>query len=84
MREVTVYHHKNNSGGSSFISAASVEAQCRSDSVCVVPSGVLLLMDDDLDVSALVVRGEAEWTDAAQNVTCAQVISLWKGMDPSS
>eukprot|EP00957_Ditylum_brightwellii_P092452 7040309-Ditylum_brightwellii.AAC.1 len=61
-REVTVINV-----GSNVISAASVEAQCGSDSVCIVPSGVTMLMDDDLDVSALVVRGEVEWTDATQN-----------------
>jgi hypothetical protein len=59
--------HPNNGG--SVIGAAFAQTKCGSNSVCVVPSGVKLLMDNDLNVGALVVKGAVEWTDVTQGGT---------------
>ena len=57
-------------------SASSVQVQCGEDdgsgshlsrSVCIVPPGVRLIMDGDLNVPALVVHGEVIWRDEDHN-----------------
>jgi len=55
------------SSNSPFITASSVSIQCGTDSVCIVPDGMTLEMDTDLNVGALIVRGSLVWKDETQS-----------------
>lgn len=50
-------------GESGTIKASDVKYICDEGSICTIPNGVTLLMDDNLDVGALIVRGAVEWND---------------------
>ena len=54
---------------SSIISAAAVSEQCQSDDdhVCVIPAGMTLRIDSNLNLAALIIRGEVQWTDVTQS-----------------
>jgi hypothetical protein len=58
------------------VTAAEAQAACAAaDCVCVVPAGTTLLLDGNLDVPALVIRGQLLWegggTTAAPRWLCA-------------
>jgi hypothetical protein len=59
-REITVT-------GSGIVSASFVQSQCGTDSICILPDGLTLLMDGNLNVGALIVRGEFVWNNASQS-----------------
>ena len=69
-REVTV-----NSGGRS-VSAFSVQSQCgtNADTICIIPDGLTLKMDGNLNVGALIVRGVLEWTISTQSSSSDQFL----------
>ena len=50
----------------STITASSIASQCDASTICTIPAGVTLEMDDNLHVAGLVVRGAVLWTDATQ------------------
>lgn len=51
-----------------IVSASSAQAQCDANlaSVCVVPRGLRLVMDGDLNVPALKVQGDLVWREDDQ------------------
>ena len=55
--------HIVNAGSDGTINSASLSAQCGLRSICIIPSGVRLIMDGNVNVGALVVRGNVEWND---------------------
>ena len=55
------------SGGGGSVSASSVQSQCGTNTICVVPSGLTLVMDGNLNVGALIVRGVLSWTTGSQS-----------------
>ena len=61
--EVTV---QGNATG--YVDSAGVSSQCGSSSVCIVPLGTTFLVDDGINLGALIVRGNVEWSDATQTV----------------
>lgn len=70
---------------SSTISSSLVSQQCGSNDgyTCVIPAGMTLRMDSNLNVAALIVRGKVEWTDATQSSThqwlCAGYVAVEEG-----
>lgn len=50
------------------VSAASAQEQCNVNeaSICVIPRGLRLVMSSNLNVPALIVRGELYWRDVDQ------------------
>jgi len=60
LREITVT-------GSGIVSASFVQSQCGTDSICILPNGLTLIMDGNLNVGALIVRGEFVWNTASQS-----------------
>lgn len=52
---------------SSTISSADLQALCGTDKICVIPEGSTLQMDGNLDVAALVIRGELFWHSTTQS-----------------
>ena len=48
------------------IDSASLSNQCGLSSICVIPSGTRLIMDGNVNVGALIVRGTVEWNDTTQ------------------
>ena len=48
------------------VSASFAQTQCGTDSICIVPDELTLLMDGSLNVGALIVRGVLEWTADTQ------------------
>jgi plastocyanin len=67
---------------STTISSAELMAQCGSDSICVLPTGVTLLMDASINVAALRVLSHAHvrWDTATQTAThqwlCAGYVAI--------
>ena len=61
---------------SGVISSSSLVDQCDSDSICIIPTGLVLDMDQSLSVGALVVRGSLRWNEAT---TAGQTIYLCAG-----
>ncbi len=53
-------------GGGGIVSASFVQSQCGTDSICILPLGMTLVMDGNLNVGALIIRGILEWTSATQ------------------
>lgn len=49
-----------------IVTSSTVSAQCGSNSICIVPFGTTFQVDGSINLGALVVRGEVEWTDATQ------------------
>ena len=50
-----------------IISAASLSAQCGSSSICVIPKGTTLIMNGNLNVAAIVLRGGSlRWDGSTQ------------------
>mmetsp|Transcript_7462 Transcript_7462/g.10983 ORF Transcript_7462/g.10983 Transcript_7462/m.10983 type:complete len:1688 (-) Transcript_7462:558-5621(-) len=70
---------------SSTVSSSLVSQQCGINDgyACVIPAGMTLRMESNLNVSALTVRGKVEWTDATQSSThqwlCAGFIAVEEG-----
>ena len=63
------------------ISAAEVTIQCGTASICVVPKGLILLMNGNLNVAALVLReGTLQWDASTQSMKdqflCAGYIAV--------
>jgi hypothetical protein len=57
------------SDGSDVISADSVQRQCGTDTICILPDGLKLQMDGNLNVGALIVRGNLLWNSSTQAST---------------
>lgn len=53
--------------GSDTISSSLVESQCGLDTVCIIPEGLTLQMNGNLNVGGLIVRGNLEWTGSTQS-----------------
>ena len=49
------------------MSAFFVQSQCGTDTICIIPDGVTLKIDGNLNVGALIVRGVLEWTISTQS-----------------
>eukprot|EP00559_Dactyliosolen_fragilissimus_P007575 CAMPEP_0184856030 /NCGR_PEP_ID=MMETSP0580-20130426/1187_1 /TAXON_ID=1118495 /ORGANISM="Dactyliosolen fragilissimus" /LENGTH=1243 /DNA_ID=CAMNT_0027350795 /DNA_START=75 /DNA_END=3803 /DNA_ORIENTATION=- len=49
------------------IKSSSLMAQCGSASICVIPEGITVEMNTDVNIGALIVRGSLKWTDETQN-----------------
>ena len=49
--------------GSGKVSVSDVKAVCDEASICIIPSGLELEIDDNLNVAALIVRGSVKWND---------------------
>ena len=61
------------------IEASELKSTCGEDSICIIPEGVILLMNDSLNVGALIVRGAVEWNDdssLANSFLCAGYIAV--------
>jgi len=54
----------NNSANT--IKSSSVALQCDASTVCTIPEGITLVMDVNLHVAALIVKGSVLWTDETQ------------------
>jgi len=52
--------------GGGIVSASFVQSQCGTNSICILPLGTTLVMDGNLNVGALIVRGILEWTSVIQ------------------
>lgn len=65
------------------IDASAAQLHCNSSVTCVVPANVLLRMDSNLRVGALVVRGSVRWDDTTQAVPeqwlCAGYVAFEDG-----
>jgi hypothetical protein len=66
-REVTVT-------GTGIVSTSFVQAECGNDSICILPLGMTLVMDGNLNVGALIVRGILEWTSSTQQSSSDQFL----------
>jgi hypothetical protein len=56
-----------NGGSTSVVSSLSVQEQCGVNTICIIPEGITLIMDGNLNVDALIIRGNLEWNDASQS-----------------
>lgn len=45
------------------IKANEVKVMCTETSICVIPEGTTIIMNDDLNVGAMIVRGALKWDD---------------------
>ena len=63
-REVTVA--VTVSDGGSVVSASSVQSQCGTDTICLIPAGVTVQMDSTVNIGALIIRGNLEWNTSTQ------------------
>ena len=61
VREVVVQ-----ADSSGLVNSAAVSAQCSSDSVCVIPFGTTFQVNTSVNLAALVVKGDVEWSDNTQ------------------
>lgn len=63
-----------------YITASAAQQQCGLGSTCVVPDTSTLIMDGNLNVGALVVRGSLRWDDGTQQADvqwlCAGFIAV--------
>jgi len=66
---------------SGTISSSSVANQCGDNTICIIPSGIVIEMNHSLNVGALIVRGSLEWNVATTGNTngVAQTIYLCAG-----
>ena len=60
--------------GGGIVSAASVQSQCGTDSICIVPESLTLRMDGNLNVGALIIRGGLDWNDNSQSSSSDQFL----------
>lgn len=61
------------------IYASQVMSNCQVDTLCVIPENVTLIMNDNLNLGALIVRGAVEWKDELSPVNsylCAGYIAI--------
>jgi hypothetical protein len=66
-------------GEDGTIKASDAKSTCNEYSICTIPDGVTLLVDDNLNVGALIVRGAVEWNDdlsLANSFLCAGYIAI--------
>ena len=49
--------------GTSFVNSTTVSSQCDDTSVCIIPFGMTFHVDGSINLGALIVRGNVEWTD---------------------
>ena len=71
---------QSTSAHSSFVSASSLSNQCGQHSVCVVPPNVTVLMDGNINVAAMIIRGKLLWTSRTQQTSeqhlCAGYVAV--------
>jgi len=75
-----------NAGGGGTVSASSVQSQCRTDTICIIPEGTTLTMDGNLNFGALIVRGvwNGHLPPNQSSINIFAVDTLWsKPMAPS-
>lgn len=61
------------------IGASELQAQCGLDKICIIPAGVTLVMDDNLILGAMIVRGRVEWKDKSSlqnSFLCAGYVAI--------
>lgn len=51
---------------SSSMSSSNLQTICGYNSICTIPSGVTVLMNSNLNVAALVVKGSLIWNEESQ------------------
>lgn len=52
--------------GGGTVSSSFVQSECGEDSVCIIPYGMTLFMDGNLNLGALIIRGSLKWTSFTQ------------------
>ena len=60
--------------GEGIVSTSFVQTECGDDSICILPEGLTLVMDENLNVGALVVRGALQWTASTQQSSSDQFL----------
>ena len=58
-QEITVRRLNHNNP---IVSSSSVQQQCGTDTICIIPHAVTVQMDTNLNVGALIIRGGFDWT----------------------
>ena len=53
-------------GVDGYVTSSQVSQQCRNDSICIIPFGTTFQFDESINLAALTVKGNVEWTDATQ------------------
>ena len=48
------------------MSSSQLQAFCGNDSICTIPTGLNVVMNSNLNVAALVVKGTLTWNDVSQ------------------
>ena len=62
VQEVIVKASEDNA----FLSSSSVKMQCGLDTKCIIPAGVAVTMDSNLNLASLVIKGSIIWNDQTQ------------------
>lgn len=57
------------SSDTGVVLSSAAASECDADTICVVPSGLTMMMDSSLNVGALIVRGALEWNDESQQAS---------------
>ena len=50
-------------GSTSIVNSTTVSSQCNDTTVCIIPFGMTFQVDASINLGALIVRGNVEWTD---------------------
>ena len=68
------------SSNSTVVTTSDVENQCDLHSICIIPFGITFEVTSSLNVGALVVQGNVEWTDTTQTSSdvylCAGYVAI--------
>jgi hypothetical protein len=68
---------------STSITSAKVQELCSTDSLCVIDTDVVVTMNSNLNLAALIIKGKFEWNDQTQSSNdqwlCAGYIGVDKG-----
>ena len=64
-QEVTVQSSAdtNNNG---IVTSSDVASQCGDNTICIIPFGTTWIVDNSINLGALIVRGSVEWYDSTQ------------------
>lgn len=65
--EITVDGRENDG----VVDSAMLSGQCGQNFVCIIPSGTTFRMNDNINLGALIVRGNVEWNDTTQKAPSA-------------
>lgn len=68
---------------STSITSAKVQELCSTDSLCVIDTDVVVTMNSNLNLAALIIKGKFEWNDQTQSSNdqwlCAGYVAVDKG-----